>query len=70
MGGYAFVSADYRIYPNAKFPEFILDAAKAVSFVKENLQDWGGNGDIIVSGQSAGAWLSLILCMDKRYLTS
>lgn len=68
--GYAFVSADYRIYPQAKFPEFIEDAADTVAFVKEHLPEWGGNGEIIVSGQSAGAWLSLMLCMDKRYLNA
>ena len=68
--GYAFVSADYRIYPQAKFPEFIEDAADAVAFVKNNVGKWGGSGDIIVSGQSAGAWLSLMMCMDKRYLNA
>ncbi len=66
--GYAFVSADYRIYPNAKAPEFIQDAAEAVAFVKEHIPNWGGNGEILISGQSAGAWLSLMLCVDKKYL--
>ncbi len=68
--GYAFVSADYRIYPQAKFPEFVEDSADTVAFVKKHLPEWGGNGEIIVSGQSAGAWLSLMLCMDKRYLNA
>ena len=68
--GYAFVSADYRIYPDAKFPEFIEDAADAVLYVKKHIQEWGGSEDIIISGQSAGAWLALMLCLDKRYLES
>ena len=68
--GYAFVSADYRIYPTAKFPEFIEDAADAVAFVKKRINEWGGSGELIVSGQSAGAWLSLMLCMDERYLNA
>ncbi len=66
--GYAFVSVDYRMYPNAKFPDYLVDAADAVAFVKENILAWGGNGKIIVSGQSAGAWMSLMLCLDKKYL--
>lgn len=66
--GYAFVSADYRIYPNAKAPEFLEDAADAVAYVKRHVCEWGGNGEMIVSGQSAGAWLCLMLCMDKKYL--
>lgn len=66
--GYAFVSANYRIYPDAKFPEFIQDAAEAISFVKKNVLKWKGNGEIIVTGQSAGAWISLMLCFNKVYL--
>ena len=66
--GYAFVSCDYRMYPNAKFPDYLVDGADAVAFVKENLSTWGGNGKIIISGQSAGAWMSLMLCLDKTYL--
>ena len=68
--GYGFVSVDYRIYPQAKFPEFIIDAADAVAYTERHIKEWGGNGDIIVSGQSAGAWLSLMLCVDTRYLSA
>ena len=68
--GYAFVSADYRIYPQAKAPEFLLDAADAVAFVNGKLTEWGGDGNILLSGQSAGAWLCLMLCLDKKYLKS
>ncbi|MBQ8375048.1 MAG: alpha/beta hydrolase [Clostridia bacterium] len=68
--GYAFVSVEYRIYPNAKFPEFIEDAAAAVAYVKKQIPDWGGNGKIIITGQSAGAWLSLMLCLEKKYLNA
>ena len=66
--GYAFVSVDYRIYPDAKFPDFLEDGAAAVAFVKERIPAWGGNGKIIASGQSAGAWIAAMLCLDKKYL--
>ena len=65
--GYGFVSCNYRKYPNAKFPDYILDGAKAVRFVKDNLSVFGGK-DIIVSGQSAGAYISLMLCVNDKFL--
>ena len=66
--GYAFASVEYRKYPNAKYPDFLVDCAKATAFVKNYVQDKGGNGDIIIAGQSAGAWLSLMLCFNKEFL--
>ena len=66
--GYAFASVEYRMYPTAKFPDYLEDCASATAFVKAFVQDKGGNGEMILSGQSAGAWLSLMLCMDRKYL--
>ncbi len=63
--GYAFVSANYRMYPDAKFPEYLQDAAKVVAYVKNTLLP---EKEIIVSGQSAGAWMSLMLCLNEEYL--
>lgn len=63
--GYAFVSVNYRMFPSAKFPEFIEDAALSVKYVKENIS---GNGKIFITGHSAGAYLSLMLCLNKKYL--
>lgn len=68
--GYAFVSVQYRMYPNAKFPDYIEDCARATAFVKKYVQELGGNGELVLSGQSAGAWLALMLCMDKHYLAN
>jgi hypothetical protein len=68
--GYAFASVEYRMYPKAKFPDFLVDCAKATVFVQKYVQDFGGNGEIVVMGQSAGAWLSLMLCLNKEYLAN
>ena len=68
--GYAFTSVGYRLYPNAKFPDFLVVCAKATAFVKNFVQDFGGNGELIVSGQSAGAWISLMLCINKTFLAN
>lgn len=47
MGSYltdrniALVSANYRMYPNAVYPEFICDAAAAVAWVHKNIGEYG-----------------------------
>ncbi|MBQ8885181.1 MAG: alpha/beta hydrolase [Clostridia bacterium] len=68
--GYAFVSVEYRMYPDqARFPDYICDCAKAIAFIKNIIKDYGGDGNkIYVSGQSAGAWIALMLCLNEKYL--
>ena len=66
--GYAFASVEYRMYPEAKFPDYLVDSAKATAFVKKYVQSHGGSGEIIITGQSAGAWISLMLCLNVEYL--
>lgn len=66
--GIAVVSADYRMYPTAKYPEFIEDAACATAWVFANMKKYGEVTDIYVGGSSAGGYLSQMLCFDKKYL--
>lgn len=66
--GLGFVSVEYSMYPQARYPEFVLDAAQAVAYVQKEAQKHGGSGRIIVSGQSAGAYLTMMLCMNEAYL--
>ncbi len=64
--GIASASLDYRMYPAAVFPEFIEDCAKAVDFL---LNRAGYEfSKIIVGGSSAGAYLSMMMLFDKKYL--
>lgn len=56
------------MYPTAKFPEYLEDAAAAVAWAKAHIQEYGGNGELYVSGQSAGAWISMMLCVNEKYL--
>ena len=65
----AVVSANYRMYPNARFPEYIEDAAKCVSWVFSNIDRYGKCKKIYVGGSSAGAYISMLLCFDKKYLS-
>lgn len=64
----AFVAANYRLYPSASYPEFIKDAAQAVAWTSQNIENYGKCTGIYVGGSSAGAYLSMMLCFDKRYL--
>lgn len=67
--GIGLASANYRMYPNAKFPDYIEDGAAAVAWVREHISEYGGSGDIFVGGSSAGGHLSMLLCYDKKYLS-
>ena len=66
--GYCVVCSDYTLYPEAKFPIYLRQCAKAVAFAAREALNNGGSGRIIVMGQSAGAWMALMLCFDEEYL--
>lgn len=67
--GFAVVKPDYRMYPDACFPDFIVDAAAAVGWTKQHAPEWHGER-LFVGGSSAGGYLSLMLCFDARYLAA
>lgn len=64
----ALVSVEYRMYPHAKFPEFIDDTAKAIDFVKKYGEENDLFSDIFVGGSSAGAYLTMMTYFDPSYL--
>lgn len=66
--GFGIASAEYRMYPNAKYPDFIEDAALAVKFVKDAASEYCTYKKLIVGGTSAGGYLSQMLCFDDRWL--
>ena len=66
--GIAVVSANYRMYPNAAYPDFICDAAEAVAWANRYMKEEIGCDRLYVGGSSAGGYLSMMLCFDKRYL--
>ena len=66
--GIAVASAEYRMYPNAKYPDFIEDAAEAVAYAKEKLLPLTGTDKFFVSGTSAGAYQTLMLCFNSKWL--
>ncbi len=66
--GFAVFTANYRLLPDNHFPRFIEDAAQAIKWAKDHINEYGKSRGIIVSGQSAGAYLTLMLCLNNRYL--
>ena len=66
--GVAVVSGQYRMYPDAKYPQFIEDGASVIAWAKENMEKYGNVTDLFVVGTSAGAYISMMLCFDKKYL--
>ncbi len=63
--GYDIVVPNYRIYPEAKFPNFLEDNAKAVAFTAETFP----NRKIVLIGHSAGAYNVLMLALRDEYLS-
>ena len=65
----ATASIEYRMYPKAKFPDFIEDSALAVRWLKDNITAYGKCRRIFVGGSSAGGYISMMLCFDDKYFT-
>ena len=67
--GVAVVGVGYRLSPGVKSPVWIEDAAAAVAWAFENVEQFGGDPDAIyVAGHSAGGYLASMVGLDKSYL--
>lgn len=68
--GIASASVNYRMYPTARFPDFLTDAASAVAWLRDHAEAYGGFPRIFLGGSSAGGYISMMLYFDKSYLGS
>lgn len=67
--GFVTIVADYRVYPEVRYPGFLEDGAQAVKWAAENAARFGGDPDrIVLLGHSAGAYNAVMLGLDGRYL--
>lgn len=67
--GIAVVAVNYRLHPKVKAPVYIEDAAAALAWTFKNIVQYGGDPNkIVVSGSSAGGYLTLMVGLDKTYL--
>ena len=63
----AIISINYRLYPFAKYPDFILDAVKGIKWSIDNINKYGECKDIYIGGTSAGAYITQMLCFNSYY---
>ena len=67
--GFVAIVADYRLFPETRFPGFVEDGALAVKWARDNVARFGGDPKrISVSGHSAGAHIAAMLALDRHYL--
>src|SRR5688572_12343511 len=67
--GFVTLVADYRLYPQVRYPHFLEDGALAVRWATDNAARFGGDPErIVLVGHSAGAYNAVMLGLDPRYL--
>lgn len=66
--GIAVLSANYRLYPEAVYPDFLRDAAMAVAWAYKHMTEYGKVTGYYIGGSSAGGYITQMLCFDKKYL--
>jgi acetyl esterase/lipase len=65
------VSPNYRLLPRATAVEVLEDAAAAVAWTFRNIGNYGGDPKkIYLSGHSAGAYLSTLITLDRKWLAT
>lgn len=67
--GIVTVVADYRLYPQVRYPSFLEDSAAAVAWTNSQIARFGGDAKhIFVMGHSSGAYNAAMVALDKRWL--
>ncbi len=67
--GVLMLVADYRLYPEVRYPDFLRDSALALAFgLKESVRLGGNPKRLFVMGHSAGAYNAAMLALDARWL--
>lgn len=66
--GLAVVSANYRMYPTAKFPDYVEDAAKAVAWSLNHVKEYITYNQVFIGGISAGSYISMMLHFQPEFL--
>ncbi|MCX7012794.1 MAG: alpha/beta hydrolase [Candidatus Sumerlaeota bacterium] len=67
--GFVYVSINYRLTPAGKRPANIEDVAKAVAWVHDNIEGYGGDPkQMSIMGHSAGGHLTALVATDEKRL--
>ena len=63
--------ADYRLYPEVRYPDFMKDSAKALSYGLDEAKRLGADPKrVFVMGHSAGGYNAAMLALDPRWLAA
>ncbi len=67
--GLLVVVADYRLYPQVRYPSFLEDGADAVAWTYRNIVRYGGDvRRLFVMGHSSGGYNAAMLALDPQWL--
>ncbi|WP_052071806.1 alpha/beta hydrolase [Sphingopyxis sp. MWB1] len=67
--GFMTVIPDYRLVPQAHWPDFLEDGAAAIAWTRAHVGALGGDPDrIALMGHSAGAYIAAMLALDPTWL--
>ena len=67
--GLTVMVVDYRLYPEARYPDFLRDCAQAVAYGLEHAHELGADARrVFLFGHSAGAYNAAMLALDPRWL--
>ncbi len=62
--GWVCFSINYRLSPQATFPDHVVDVKRALAWIRENAAEYGGDPDFIcVTGGSAGGHLTALTAL-------
>lgn len=69
--GIVAVVADYRLYPQVRYPLFLQDAARAVAWTKAHIREFSGNPQrLYLMGHSSGGYNAAMLALDGDLLAA
>jgi acetyl esterase/lipase len=67
--GIVAVLADYRLYPQVRYPSFLEDGAKAVAWTHEHIRQFSGDPKrLYLMGHSSGAYNVAMLALEPQLL--
>lgn len=69
--GIVTVVADYRLYPQVRYPDFLTDCALAVAWARREAPRYGGDASrLFVMGHSSGGYNAAMVALDPRWLAA
>ena len=66
--GIAIAGVDYRLLPDAKYPDFIRDGASSAAVTYRYMKENYGCDRLYIAGTSGGAYISMMLAFNKEFL--